>query len=130
MMESLTPKTTLTTSTTLWNYTWSWNWENVVFAVTLTEGTKKWFSFIPARLVTSWQQLNTSFLQHFQGTRKTTISLAYLGNVKLKKGENLKLYINCFNEISNFVTWSSDARILAHLTNGVLPETPFWDELQ
>ena len=24
----------------------------------------------------------------------------------------------------------SDARFLAHLTNGVLPETPFWDELQ
>ena len=32
--------------------------------------------------------------------------------------------------MSNFITWSPDAGILAHLTNGVLPETLFWDELQ
>ena len=32
--------------------------------------------------------------------------------------------------MSNFVTWSPDAGILAHLTNGVLPKTLFWDELQ
>ena len=32
--------------------------------------------------------------------------------------------------MSNFVTWSPDAGILAHLTNRVLPETLFWDELQ
>ena len=30
----------------------------------------------------------------------------------------------------NFVTWSPDTGILAYLTNGVPPETPFWDELQ
>ena len=30
----------------------------------------------------------------------------------------------------NFVTWLLDARVFAHLTNGVLPETSFWDELQ
>ena len=28
------------------------------------------------------------------------------------------------------MTWSLDAGILAHITNGVLPETSFWDELQ
>ena len=32
--------------------------------------------------------------------------------------------------MSNFVTWSPDAGILAHLTNGVLPETLLWDKLQ
>ena len=47
-----------------------------------------------------------------------------------KKGEILKSYINRFNEMSNFVTWSPDDGILAHLTNGVLLETPFLDELQ
>ena len=31
--------------------------------------------------------------------------------------------------MSNFVTWSPNARIIAHLTNGVFPETLFWDEL-
>ena len=30
----------------------------------------------------------------------------------------------------NFVAWSPDARVLAHLTNRVCPETQFWDELQ
>ena len=28
------------------------------------------------------------------------------------------------------VRWAPDAGVLAHLTNRVLPETPFWDELQ
>ena len=98
--------------------------------VTLTGGANKWFRSIPVGLVTTWQQRNTSFLQHFQATRKITIPLAHLNNVKQKKGENLKSYINRFYEMSNFVTWSSDARILAHLKNGVLPETSFWDELQ
>ena len=53
-----------------------------VFVVTLTRGAKKWFRFIPARSVTSWQHLSTSFLQHFQATRKTVIPLAHLSNVK------------------------------------------------
>ena len=80
--------------------------------------------------ISSWQQLSTLFLQHFQVTRRFAIPLALLENVKQKKGEALKLYINCFNKMSNFVTWSPDARVLAHFTNRVLPETPFWDELQ
>ena len=42
----------------------------------------------------------------------------------------MKSYINRFNKMSNFVAWSQDARILAHLTNDVLPEILFWDELQ
>ena len=50
--------------------------------------------------------------------------------MKQKKGETLKSYINRFNEMSNFVTWSLNAGVLAHLTNGVLPKTLFWDELQ
>ena len=28
------------------------------------------------------------------------------------------------------VRWAAGARVLAHLTNGVQPETPFWDKLQ
>ena len=75
-----------------------------VFVVTLTGGAKKWSRSIPARSVTSWQQLSTSFLHHFQAIRKTTILLAHLDNVKQKKGETLKSYINHFNEMSNFVT--------------------------
>ena len=30
----------------------------------------------------------------------------------------------------NFVMWSPDVEVLAHLTNGVIPETLFLDELQ
>ena len=101
-----------------------------VFDVTLTRGAKKWFRSIPAGSITSWQQLSTSFLRHFQATRKIAIPLVHLGNLKQKQGETLKSYINYFNDMSNFVTWSPDARILAHLTNGVLLEISFWDELQ
>ena len=81
-----------------------------VLTITLTGGAKKWFRSIPVRSVTSWQQLSTSFLQHFQVTRKTAIPLAHLDNVKQKKGETLKSYINCYNKISNFVTWCNISR--------------------
>ena len=42
----------------------------------------------------------------------------------------MKSYINLFNDMSNFITWSPDVRIVARLMNKVLPETPFWDKLQ
>ena len=35
------------------------------FVLTLTAGAKKWFRAIPAGMISSWQQLSTSFLQHF-----------------------------------------------------------------
>ena len=55
--------------------------------------------------------------------------MAPLGNMKQNKVENLKSYIKHFNNMANFVTWSPDVGILAHLTNMVLLETPFWDKL-
>ena len=76
-------------------------------------------------MISSWQQLSTSFVQHFQATRKGDVLLAHVGNMNQKKSETPKSYINRFNEMSNFMTWSPDARVLAHLTNGVPPETPF-----
>ena len=47
-----------------------------------------------------------------------------------EEGRNLKSDINHFNYMSNFVTCSLGVGILAHLTNGLLLETSFWDELQ
>ena len=96
-----------------------------VFSIILTTGAKKWFRSISARTISSWQQLSTSFLQHFQTTRKSIVPLAHLGNVKQKKGKNLKSYINYFNKMSNFMAWSPDAGVLTDLTNGVLLETLF-----
>ena len=101
-----------------------------VFVVTLTCGAKKWFRVISTGSISSWQQLSTSFLQYFQATKRSDVPLAHSGNVKQKKGESLKSYINHVNEVLNFLTWSPDTGVLAHLTNGVFPETPFWDELQ
>ena len=96
-----------------------------VFTVTLTNGAKKWLRAITLGSIASWQELSTSFLRQFQATKKFTIPLTHLGNIKKKKGENLKSYINYFTDMSAYVTWSPDASVLAHLTNGVLPKTPF-----
>ena len=38
--------------------------------------------------------------------------------------------MNYFTIKQAMVRWAPDASFLVHLTNGVLPETPFWDELQ
>ena len=75
-----------------------------VFAVTLIGSAKKWLKVILVGSISSWQQLSTSFLQHFQATKRYVVLLAHFGNVKQKKGETLKSYINHFNEMSNFVT--------------------------
>ena len=56
--------------------------------------------------------------------------LDHLGNVKQKKEESLKSYLNRFTMELFRVRWAPDVEVLAYLTNGVLPETPFWDELQ
>ena len=53
-----------------------------------------------------------------------------MGNVKQKKGESLKLYLNHFTTEQARVRWAPDEGVLVHLTNGVLPRIPLWDELQ
>ena len=61
-----------------------------VFVVTLTGSAKKWLRAILVGSISSWKQLSTSFLQHFQVTKISIILLAHLGNIKQKKGETLK----------------------------------------
>ena len=56
--------------------------------------------------------------------------LSHLGNVKQKNGESFKSYLNCFTTELSRVRLALDIGVLAHLTNEVLLETPFWDELQ
>ena len=67
-----------------------------VFVVTLSNRAKKWFRSMTLGLVTSLQQLSTSFLRQFQETKQFVVSLARLGNVKQKKGESLKSFLNRF----------------------------------
>ena len=67
-----------------------------VFAVTLASRAKKWLKSITPRLIVSLQQLSTSFLQQFQATKQFIIPLAHLGNVKQRKSESLKSYLNRF----------------------------------
>ena len=96
-----------------------------VFIITLTNWAKNWLKTMASMLIISWQQLSTSFLWQFQATKKFVIPLAHLGNVKQKKGERLKSYLNHFTEESAYVMWVLDAGVLAHLTNRVLLETHF-----
>ena len=62
-------------------------------------------------------------------TKQFAVLLAHLGNVKQKKGESLKSYLNHFTMELSRVRSALDAGVLSHLINGVLPETPFWDKL-
>ena len=50
--------------------------------------------------------------------------------MKQKKRESLRSYLNRFTIEQARVRWAPDVGVLAHLTNGVLPETPLWDALQ
>ena len=42
----------------------------------------------------------------------------------------MKSYLNGFTIEKVRVRWAPNAGVLAHLTNGVLLETSFWDELE
>ena len=97
----------------------------IVFLVILSNGAEKWFRSLTPRLVTNWQQLSTLFLRQFQVTKQFVISLAHLGNVKQQERESLKSFLNCFTKELSRVRWVPNAGALAHLTNGVLPETAF-----
>ena len=74
------------------------------------------------RSMTSWQQLSKSFLRQFQATKEFVVPLDHLGNVKQKKEESLKSYLNRFTMELFRVRWAPDVEVLAYLTNGVLPE--------
>ena len=56
-----------------------------VFIVTLRGGAKKWLRVVLTGLISSWQELSTSFLQHFQVTKRSDVLLAHLRNVKAKE---------------------------------------------
>ena len=63
-------------------------------------------------------------------TKQFVVPFANLGNVKQSKSEGLRSYLNRLIANSAYVRWAPNTGILAHLTNeGVLLETPFWDEL-
>ena len=100
-----------------------------VFAVTLTTSAKKWFRAIPTGTISSWQQLSTSFFQHFQATRKSFVPLAHLGNVK-KKRKNSEVLHQSFQwdvKLCDMVArhWGT---CLSHQWSA--PWDLFWDELQ
>ena len=42
----------------------------------------------------------------------------------------MKFYLNHFTTKQSRVRRALDVGVLSHLTNGLLPETPFWDKLQ
>ena len=54
----------------------------------------------------------------------------HLGDIKQQEGESLKSIINRFTIDLSKVRWAPDFGVLAHLTNGILLETPLLDELQ
>ena len=85
-----------------------------VFVVTLSNGAKKWFRSMLSGSVTSWQQLSTLFMRLFQATKQFVVPLAHLGNVKQKKGESLKSFLNHFITKLSRVRWAPDVRVLAH----------------
>ena len=104
------------------------NWR--VFIVTLSNDAKKWLRSLTSSSISTWQQLSTSFLRQFQVTKQFAVPLTHLGNVEQQEGESLKSYLNQFVTELSSVRWALDARVLAHLTNKVLLETLFQDELQ
>ena len=77
-----------------------------VFTVTLRNRAKKWFRSMTSRSVTSWQQLSMSFFRQFQVTKQFVVSFAHFGNIKQKKGESLKSYLDCFTTGLSRVRWA------------------------
>ena len=98
--------------------------------MTLSNGAKKWLKSLSLGSIATWSQLCIAFLRKYQVKKKFAVLLAYLGNVKQQENKSLKSFLNRFTTKLSRVRWALDARVLAHLTNGVPPDTPLQDELQ
>ncbi|VFQ79638.1 unnamed protein product [Cuscuta campestris] len=89
----------------------------------------EWFHKLPKRSIEKWSDLAHKFLEHFSSSRRQKLPLSHLLNVKIRKGEQLREFINRWEKEARDVQGADDQALIAML-QAALPQGDVRNELR
>ncbi|VFQ61181.1 unnamed protein product [Cuscuta campestris] len=99
------------------------------FLATLEGQACEWFHKLPKGSIYKWSDLAHRFLEHFTSSRRQKLSFSHLLNVKIRKGEQLREFINRWEKEARDVQGADDQALIAML-QAALPQGDVRKELR
>ncbi|VFQ82092.1 unnamed protein product [Cuscuta campestris] len=99
------------------------------FLATLEGQTCEWFHKLPKGSIDKWSDLANKFLEHFASSRRQKLPFSHLLNVKIRKGEQLREFINRWEKEARDVHGAEDQALIAML-QAALPQGDVRKELR
>ncbi|VFR00831.1 unnamed protein product [Cuscuta campestris] len=99
------------------------------FLATLEGQTCEWFHKLPKGSIDKWSDLAHKFLEHFASSRRQKLPFSHLLNVKIRKGEQLREFINRWEKEARDVQGADDQALIAML-QAALPQEDVRKELR
>ncbi|VFQ85562.1 unnamed protein product [Cuscuta campestris] len=85
------------------------------FLATLEGQACEWFQKLPKGSIDRWNDLAHKFLEHFASSRRQKLPFSHLLNVKIRKGEQLREFINRWEKEARDVQGAGDQALIAML---------------
>ncbi|VFQ88201.1 unnamed protein product [Cuscuta campestris] len=89
----------------------------------------EWFHKLPKGSIDKWSDLAHKFLEHFASSRRQKLPFSHLLNVKIRKGEQLREFINRWEKEARDVQGADDQALIAML-QAALPQGDVRKELR
>ncbi|VFQ66940.1 unnamed protein product [Cuscuta campestris] len=99
------------------------------FLATLEGQACEWFHKLPKGSIDKWSDLAHKFLEHFASSRRQKLPFSHLLNVKIRKGEQLREFINRWEKEAWDVQGADDQALIAML-QAALPQGDVRKELR
>ncbi|VFQ80249.1 unnamed protein product [Cuscuta campestris] len=99
------------------------------FLATLEGQACEWFHKLPKGSIDKWGDLAHKFLEHFASSRRQKLPFSHLLNVKIRKGEQLREFINRWEKEARDVQGANDQALIAML-QAALPQGDVRKELR
>ncbi|VFQ98450.1 unnamed protein product [Cuscuta campestris] len=99
------------------------------FLATLEGQACEWFHKLPKGSIDKWSDLAHKFLEHFASSRRQKLPFSHLLNVKIRKGEQLREFINRWEKEARDVQGADDQALIAML-QAALPQGDVRKELR
>ncbi|VFQ95106.1 unnamed protein product [Cuscuta campestris] len=99
------------------------------FLATLEGQACEWFHKLPKGSIDKWGDLAHKFLEHFASSQRQKLPFSHLLNVKIRKGEQLREFINRWEMEARDVQGADDQALIAML-QAALPQGDVRKELR
>ncbi|VFQ80969.1 unnamed protein product [Cuscuta campestris] len=99
------------------------------FLATLEGQACEWFHKLPKGSIDKWGDLAHKFLEHFASSQRQKLPFSHLLNVKIRKGEQLREFINRWEKEARDVQGADDQALIAML-QAALPQGDVRKELR